>query len=141
MEGPWFHPSDLAGLPGMNQKETAIKSTAARKGWERKQFEIIGGNGIRYKEYRYHIDSLPEETQQHLRCPAVEKQVSNPYDPLEMSVDTLVKAMIGHIQIVMPEGCMPETIARVVVTALDHVIGGNYVPNNLERFIPVRMDQ
>jgi Zn-dependent M16 (insulinase) family peptidase len=57
----WFSASELAGLNGMPVHPTNITRKAKSAGWVKKQV-----NGIKGVTFVYHIDSLPDETRQHL---------------------------------------------------------------------------
>lgn len=56
----WFSPQELAGLAGMPATDRRVRSKAESNCWLSKKKEF--GKGL-----EYHISSLPDETQHHLR--------------------------------------------------------------------------
>jgi len=57
----WFSARELAGLPGVRESESGLIRCAKKKEWKARKRQAKGGGR------EYHINSLPPETQQHLR--------------------------------------------------------------------------
>lgn len=60
MSREWFITADLSGLPGLPSTPRGINKMSVREGWKNRK-------RAKGKGSEYHINSLPPETQQHLR--------------------------------------------------------------------------
>ncbi len=58
----WFLTKELLGLPGLPTTASGFKYRADKDGWVKRKPE-----GVKGRAFEYHIDSLPVETQKHLR--------------------------------------------------------------------------
>jgi putative transposase len=101
----WYCAQDLAGIPGMPGKERGIRKKANREHWESRHREA--GKGL-----EYHIDSLPPETQAHLRAQQREL-IPSPIKSILVTEDiasTLEKAasLQRHEQSLIQFQSMPE---------------------------------
>ncbi len=58
----WFLTKELLGLPGLPATASGFKYRADKENWIKRK-----PNGVKGRSFEYHIDSLPAETQKHLR--------------------------------------------------------------------------
>ncbi len=67
----WFLVKDLVNLPGMPSTAQGVRKRAESGNWSKRKSEVIKG-----RAFEYHIDSLPAETQKHLRNVEAKKQLT-----------------------------------------------------------------
>lgn len=58
----WFLTKELLGLPGLPTTASGFKYRADKESWIKRK-----PDGVKGRAFEYHIDSLPVETQKHLR--------------------------------------------------------------------------
>ncbi|WP_181027883.1 DNA-binding protein [Vibrio jasicida] len=75
----WFIAKDLAALPGMPKLLTSVSRKANIEGWEKRPVK-----GCKGKAFEYHIDSLPAETQKHLRNVEAKKQLTEVVEKFDL---------------------------------------------------------